>query len=396
MNAEEIGTLSQGNSALSEMGEHNSEIRQHNFRNAQQYQSLIQGATVARKQRAGAELGQSNQELALGGTGLGLSAVERGRGVFKAVKQAQAFEGEGWNTLGDGAKASKVLAQYAKGSETVKAVTKGAKLAQTLGEAGASAVKTGASVARSASELPGTLARSGLLGSGAAGSEWSKLFSPENLPGGMLEAGQGLAGSSRNIESGALPGVKGLMNDLAPKGSAPAGVGGSLLKDMSPEERALQAGKSVEAGTGKLVEGLGKASSLAKGAGVLSGGMSAIEDISSGHIVGHNSQEKAGNELGIAAGVADVIGFFIPGMSAVGAALGVASGVESAVGASKEKQDKSAPKDISTGKTFASEKLANVQAPSAGALSLQSRGQVGVAPANVVKQSSSAGTSGAF
>ena len=390
MNAEEIGSLSQGNSALSEMGEHNAAIKEHNFRNRQQYQSLIQGAVVARKSRAKQEQTGAHQELALSGTGLGTGAVERGRGVYKAFKQAEAFEGDGWNTLGDGAKASRTLGQYAKGSETLQGLQKAGGVVQDLAEGANRLAEPLSKVAKAGGEIGGAVARSGVLGRGA-----------QNTALMSRRASQLAGGGERALTSGEaveeFAGAKGILGMSLPKISTdPLGDIAKAGEDTDAVARAAQAGADVEAGTGKLIEGLGKASTLAKGAGILSGGMSAIEDIASGHIVGHNKQEKAGNELGIASGILDVLSFVVPGAGLVGAALGVASGVESAVGASKEKEDKTAPKDIATGKTYSQEEQAGVEHQTTAAPSLSARGQIGVAPTNVVKSGRTGGTSGAF
>ena len=87
---------------------------------------------------------------------------------------------------------------------------------------------------------------------------------------------------------------------------------------------------------------IGKGIDFAEKGGALlniaSGGMDAIEDAVAGHVMGHNTNSKAGNELGIAGGIASLAGFAIPGLGLIGAGLGIASGVESMIGSEKHSE----------------------------------------------------------
>ena len=346
MDAGEVGALSMGNSMESEMSQHNQAVRKHNADNHKFYQNLRQQNLLGLRKEAEDAKGEATKQFAAGVGETSTRVVKSANDAYSTYAGASRAAGEGWSALGAGDKASLVLQQAAKTSTTLnqaRAVGRGARSA-------ASGVSDAAQ---------GAIA----------------MFSKVPAGSSVARAGDSTA-------------------DAASSASTTGKVGDAVVQGGEMASKAgAKAGAEATAGIGKSV---GKLAAGAEGLGVVMGGMNAISDIASGHIQGHNDEEKAGNELGIASGAADLLGFIFPPAALVGAALGVAGGIESAAGATKEKADakKDAGTDQSTGKSLSSEEKAGVEQTTASQ-NLASEGQIASDPGNVVK-SGQTGRAGAF
>lgn len=347
MDASEVGALSMGNSMESQMEGHNQAVREHNAANHKFYQNLRQQNLLGLRKEAEDAKGEASKQFAAGLGETGTRVVKMANDAATTFAGAKAAAGEGWSALGAGDKASLVLQQASKTSTSLNQ-------ARAVGRGARSAAQGVSDAAQGAKDA---------------------MFSKVPAGSSVGRAGDATA-------------------DAASSASTTGKVGDAVVQGG---ETAVKAGAKAGAeAAGAVGKSVGKIAAGAEGLGVVMGGMNAIQDIASGHIQGHNAEEKAGNELGIASGAADLLGFIFPPAALVGAALGVAGGIESAAGATKEKSDakEEAGTDQSTGKSLDSEEKAGEEQTTASQ-NLASEGQIGADPGNVVK-SGQTGRAGAF
>jgi hypothetical protein len=274
--------VSQGNSMLSDMREHNREVLRHNLVTKASYDSQILNA------RKTAREGASEKKAETMGAGLG----EGGTQALKIAKQVHTAYGKvaggiGYQGMGRAEVAGRTAVQVLKDAPVGQAVSKAAGAASDVAEAAKPAVSA--------------VARRGLLGTGAQTAQ----------RGADLEVSHALTTAPARVSTIAGPKTQGLGVKTALKTDAP----------------------KVEGAFGKGIDFAEKGGALLN---IASGGMDAIEDAVAGHVMGHNKDSKAGNELGIAGGVASLAGFAVPGLGLIGAGLGIASGVESMIGSQKQ------------------------------------------------------------
>jgi hypothetical protein len=282
--------LAQGNSMLSDMREHNREVIRHNLATRTNFNNQI--LTAQRTAREAA----SDKKAETMGEGLG----EGGAQALKIAKQGyeaygKVASGIGFQGMGRAEVAARTVGQVFKDAPVGQAVQKGVGAAKDVAEAAKPAVAA--------------VAKTGMLGTSAQT-------------------------AARNVDmESSTAATLGKVAPKAPFGLTAAGPE-SALKTAAPKAAGIG---------GKLGAGIDIAEKGGALLSVATGGLDAIEDAVSGHIMGHNAASKHGNELGIAGGVASLAGFLVPGMGLIGAGLGIASGVESMIGAEKHSE-----KEIST------------------------------------------------
>jgi X-X-X-Leu-X-X-Gly heptad repeat protein len=298
--------VSQGNSMLGQMREYNREVLRHNDANRQTFNTQIQTA----KNNAKSTKTTDTAKGLAGGFG------ETGSQVLKTGKQVKdAYDVSSTATdfgkLGSVGQAGRVAGRVFADAPIGKAVAKvgegveetaiqGSRLASQTGEALNTVGRAGRDVIQTArTALGSSEGASQVLGRGATA---------VSETGALSRAGSSGASTIANASEGAETTV-----------SKTEPIGADALKTV---------GKF-----GKFAEGAGK---LASGVGVIQGGLDAVEDVIGGHIMGKNADSRAGNELGIASGVFDALGFVVPGAGIIGAGLGIASAAEGFIGDKKE------------------------------------------------------------
>jgi hypothetical protein len=291
--------VAQGNSMLSDMREHNREVLRHNLATQTNFNTQILQAKKGAREQA------SDKKAETMGAGLG----EGGAQALKMAKQGvQAYgkvaSGPGFQGMGRAEVAGRTAVQVFKDAPVGQAVSKTADAVSDVAEAGKA---LGQAVAPAVKDAV-ISARTGLSAGGSVGTE----------------AGEASAITTKAPSVSTIAGPK----------TAPLGATKTPLTTDAPKA------PDVEGALGKGIDFAEKGGALLN---IASGGMDAIEDAVAGHVMGHNKASKAGNELGIAGGIASLAGFAIPGMGLIGAGLGIASGVESMIGS----QEHSA-KEIST------------------------------------------------
>ena len=350
MDASEGASLGMGNTMMDEMAGENELRRRHNT----DIDSQIQAQRQAVLQRVSGEKGQARREEAVGGSLIGTEGIARAAGVVRAGrKAASAAEaaGHSWSSMGLGEQSSRVMNQYAKDSEMYK-VGKTA-LAPFSGAAGKVAstysdvAKEGADItpvrnmAGPHAQLPfsGDSARSGMVDEragfvarGGAGRVVQRGGAGFRAAAGARPAttGENIAATAQRLGSQAVESVR-----TADPLGAVASVAKSAVSGLASK---AEAALPDEEAASTLSKGFTTVEKGAKGLGILAGGYDLVNDLASGKVVGHNSQEKSSNELGIASGVAEGLSFLVPGLGLIGAGLGLASGIEGAIGAAKEKK----------------------------------------------------------
>ena len=293
--------VAQGNSMLSDMREHNREVLRHNLATQTNFNTQILQAKKGAREQA------SDKKAETMGAGLGeggaqaLKMAKQGVAAYGKVKQAA---GIGFQGMGRAEVAGKTAVQVFKDAPVGQAVAKTADAVSDVAEAGKA---LGQAVAPAVKDAV-ISARTGLSAGGSVGTE----------------AGEASAITTKAPSVSTIAGPK----------TAPLGATKTPLTTDAPKA------PDVEGALGKGIDFAEKGGALLN---IASGGMDAIEDAVAGHVMGHNKASKAGNELGIAGGIASLAGFAIPGMGLIGAGLGIASGIESMIGS----QEHSA-KEIST------------------------------------------------
>ena len=375
-----MNELSQGNSMLSEMRNYNEGVKEHNLGVKSEFTQKINDANQGLK-NIGSENDYSEKLTERIGGGVLGSAVGDARAGFIAYKSLS--EGQaGFNEMGVGTRIAK----------TIGKTLADAPLGRAVGATGRGLASAGRGVA----SVPGKV-QQGLFG---LGDEPAKAIEPQEdtlgpdyggrdpsvgaLGGrevGVSGAPQAPTTSTSTLSRGGA-GVSGATEASTPTealaDTIPKGTTG-----IDPDTDLKISGKLEQAGS--MAESVGK---MGQGLGVVTGGIDLVKDIAGGHIAGDNQNEKTGNELGIASGLFDALGFVLPGAGLIGAALGVGSAVESEMGkydAAKEQITKTLPKEEAGQMTK--------QGPSAGATA-ESSGQVSSIQSTAL--SKIGGGSGAF
>lgn len=354
-----MNELSQGNSMLSEMRNYNEGVREHNLGVKSEFTQKINDANKDLK-NLGSENDYSEkltEQIGSGVLGGGVGDARKIYSAYKGLSEGQA----GFNELGMGTKLAK-----ATGTAFAEA-----PLGRAVGATGRGLASAGRGIA----SVPGRV-QQGLFG---LGDEPAKAIEPQEetlgpdiggrdpsvgaLGGreiGVAGAPEASAASTSTLSRGGT-GVAG-----ATEGAGAPAVVKAPLKTLGidAETDAAVTGNLERAGS--MAESLGK---MGQGLGVVTGGIDLVKDIAGGHIAGDNQHEKTGNELGIASGVFDLLGFVVPGAGLIGGALGVASAVENEVGKYDE-----AKKNIS--QTLPGEEKAQMTKTAASGTSAESSGQV--------------------
>jgi hypothetical protein len=309
--------VAQGNSMLSDMREHNREVLRHNLTTKASFDSQIMNARKSAREAA------SDKKAETMGAGLG----EGGAQALKLAKQGvQAYSkiasGPGYQGMGRAEVGGRTAVQMFKDAPVGKAVSKAAGAVSDVAEAARPLAEAAAPVARDA--IIG--ARTALSAGGRVGTSAGETTSVGTIAGPRASA------LTDTPDARAPPSV----STIAGPKTQP--LGGAAKPDVAAKPDAPKVPLKT-AGPADAEGMLGKGIDFAEKGGALlniaSGGMDAIEDAVAGHVMGHNKDSKAGNELGIAGGVASLAGFAIPGMGLIGAGLGIAAGVESMIGAQK-------------------------------------------------------------
>ena len=375
--------LSEGNSEAANMREEGAAVRAHNDGVRKYYGTQIAAAKSQEKDDAGSEA--KKKTYLEQGAELAGQVGGRARAVDTAMTKAKASLdplGQGLEKAGvsGGEYAKAAFGQYMNDSETVKA----GKAVVSAGKAAAPAARdaiitartylaAGGKVGTEAGESSGAAAQSG----GEAAGEAAARGAPDGavLTGRATDLGVGTSG-----RLAALSGTAGSPEALAAAKASGSAAGGT----------SIGAGGGEAAGdVSKLGKLAGYADVAARGMGIVQGGLDFIDDFDShGHFqVKGNSDQKLGNELGMASGALDVASFFVPGAGLVAAGLGIASAVDTIVGDKKADETKA---DVTLpGK----EKGALETAPAAGA-SPESQGLVGHVQQQATQKTG--GASGAF
>jgi hypothetical protein len=292
--------VAQGNTMLSDMREHNREVLRHNLATQTNFNTQILQAKKGAREQA------SDKKAETMGAGLGeggaqaLKLAKQGVQAYGKVKEAS---GIGFQGMGRAEVAGKTAVQVFKDAPVGQAVSKTAGAVSDVAEAGKA---LGQAVAPAVKDAV-ISARTGMSAGGRVGTE----------------AGE----ATDALPSATAPKV----STIAGPKTAPLGATKTPLETAVPK---------VEGAFGKGIDFAEKGGALLN---IASGGMDAIEDAVAGHVMGHNKDSKAGNELGIAGGIASLAGFAIPGLGLIGAGLGIASGIESMIGSQEH-----AKKEIST------------------------------------------------
>jgi hypothetical protein len=274
--------VAQGNTMLSDMREHNREVLRHNLATRTNFNTQILNAQKNAREAASEKKAETMGEGLGEGGAQALKVAKTGYEAYGKVASSIGFQG-----MGRAEVAARTVGQVFKDAPVGQAVQKGVGAAQDVAEAAKPAVTS--------------LAKTGILGTSAQT-------------------------AARNVEMEASTAKT--LGKVAPK--APFG-----LTAAGPESALKTAAPKAAGIGGKLGAGIELAEKGGALLSVATGGIDAIEDAVSGHIMGHNKDSKAGNELGIAGGVASLAGFMIPGMGLIGAGLGIASGIESMIGSEK-------------------------------------------------------------
>ena len=355
-----MNELSQGNSMLSEMRNYNEGVKEHNLGVKSEFTQKINDANQGLK-----DIGSENdysekltEKIGGGVLGAAVGDARAGYTAYKSLSEGQA----GFNELGMGTRLAKTLGK----------TLADAPLGRAVGATGRGLASAGRGVA----SVPGRV-QQGLFG---LGDEPSKAIEPQEETLGPDIGGRdpsvgalggreiGVAGApeapttSTSTLSRGGTGVAGATEGAG----APATVKApTTTTGIDPDTDIKITGKLEQAGS--MAESVGK---MGQGLGVVTGGIDLVKDIAGGHIAGDNQHEKTGNELGIASGLFDALGFVLPGAGLIGAALGVGSAVENEMGkydAAKQQITKTLPKEEAGQMTK--------QGPSAGATA-ESSGQV--------------------
>tara|TARA_R110000787_G_scaffold79840_3_gene174296 strand:+ start:1370 stop:2506 length:1137 start_codon:yes stop_codon:yes gene_type:complete len=360
MDYEGMNELSQGNTMLSEMRNYNEGVREHNLGVKSEFAQKINDANQGLKNIGSEDDYSTKLTEKIGGGVLGSAVGDARAGytAYKALSEGQA----GFNDLGLGKRLLK----------TAGKTFADAPLGRAVGATGRGLASAGRGVA----SVPGRV-QQGLFG---LGDEPVKAVEPAEETLGPDYGGRdpsvGALGGREVGVSGA-PDVPATSTSTLSRGGS--GVAGATeAGEPAPVVKAPVTAPGIDPATddnittklgkaGEMGENLGK---MAQGLGVVTGGISLVKDIAGGHIAGDNDHERAGNELGIASGFFDALGFVLPGAGLIGAGLGVASTVEGEVGKYDE-----AKKQITT--TLPGEEKGQMTqaGPSAGATS-ESAGQV--------------------
>ena len=365
-----MNELSQGNSMLSEMRNYNEGVKEHNLGVKSEFTQKINDANQGLK-----DIGSENdysekltEKIGGGVLGAAVGDARAGYAAYKSLSEGQA----GFNELGMGTRLAKPIGK----------TLADAPLGRAVGATGRGLASAGRGVA----SVPGRV-QQGLFG---LGDEPAKAIEPQEETLGPDYGGRdpsvGALGGREVGVSGAPEAPTTSTSTLSRVGGpdAPATVKApTTTTGIDPDTDIKITSKLEQAGS--MAESVGK---MGQGLGVVTGGIDLVKDIAGGHISGDNQHEKTGNELGIASGVFDALGFVLPGAGLIGAALGVGSAVESEMGkydAAKQQITKTLPKEEAGQMTK--------QGPSAGATA-ESSGQVSSLQSTA--QSKIGGGSGAF
>ena len=305
--------VAQGNSMLSDMREHNREVIRHNLTTKANYESQILNARKTAREAA------SDKKAETMGAGLG----EGGSQALKLAKQGvQAYgivaSGPGFQGMGRAEVAGRTALQVVKDAPVGQAASKAAGAVSDVAEAAKPLAQAAGPVVRDAI----ISARTGMSAGGRVGTSAGETTSVGTIAGPRASALTDTAAARAPTTVSTIAGPK----------TKPLGTPKVPLQSAGPEDAEGMLSKGIdfaEKGGALLI--------------IASGGMDAIEDAVAGHVMGHNKDSKAGNELGIAGGVASLAGFAIPGLGLIGAGLGIASGIESMIGSQKQSE-----KEIST------------------------------------------------
>jgi hypothetical protein len=347
--------VAQGNSMLSDMREHNREVIRHNLTTRANYDSQILNAKKSARDVA------SDKKAETMGAGLG----EGGAQALKLAKQGvQAYSkvasGPGFQGMGRAEVGGRTAVQMFKDAPVGKAVAKTADAVSDVAEAAKPVISAVSDAGRAAAPAVKDAiisARTGMSAGGRVGTSAG-------------EATAKIGGSAT-----------GDLTDSA------IGTKPSILSIVKPSAKVPLKTAGAEDAAGMLSKGIDFAEKGGALLNIASGGMDAIEDAVSGHVMGHNKDSKAGNELGIAGGVASLAGFAIPGLGLIGAGLGIASGIESMIGSQKHSQ-----KEIST-TLPGQEKAAEEKGVSYGGATAGSTGQVTQQQTSAVAKTGGVGAS---
>ena len=298
--------VSQGNSMLGQMREYNREVLRHNDSNRQTFNTQIQTAkqnekatktsdaatgTISQLGETGAQITKVGKDVS---TAYGIASKASDFGQLSRAGQVGRVAGR---TLADSGAGQAIAKIGTQAEDTVITGSRVAKQAgdalQTVGRTGRDAIQTARTALGSSEGASQVLAR------GATGA---------SATGALSRAGASGVSSITNAAEGASSAV-------AKTAPVIGDVGANIGR------------------VGKAIEG---ASKLGAFAGIAKGGYDALEDAIGGHIMGKNANSRAGNELGIASGIADAVGLFIPGAGIIGAGLGIASAVEGYMGDKKQ------------------------------------------------------------
>jgi hypothetical protein len=313
--------VAQGNSMLSDMREHNREVLRHNLATKTNFNTQILQATKTARDEA------SQKKAETAGEGLGeggAQALKLARQGVKAYGEVQ--KGIGYQGMGRAEVAGRTALGVLKEAPIGQAVSKTAGAVSDVAEAAKPAVALAGVAARNvASAVASRAALAPSLEESTA-----RTLDPHMTRQFTAEAGD----APTSVGTIAGPKASALTDTPAARlAGADAPVGPKISLKTAPAADA-------EGGFAKGLDMVEKGGALLN---IATGGMDAIEDAVAGHVMGHNKDSKAGNELGIAGGVASLAGFAIPGLGLIGAGLGIASGIESMIGSQEHSK-----KEIST------------------------------------------------
>jgi hypothetical protein len=404
MDTASASVLSEGNTEVAGMREEGREVREHNDSVRQSFNKQISDAKAQEKDDAGSEA--KKKTYLEQGAELAGQVGGRARAVSGAMTKARSTLdplGQGLEKAGvsGGEYAKAAFGQYMNDSETAKAGKAVYKAGQTLASGAGKVAGLGAK-GMAPRQFGGTFGGGQSVGRVATAEDvaqstpapWSTSTRTAPSSGAAAQSGgeSGAEAASRGAPEGAV--LTGRATDLGVGSSGrlaklQAQATGAGAKAGGSATGAATGGAEAAGDVGKLGKLAGYADVAARGMGIVQGGIDFIDDFDShGHFqVKGNTDQKLGNEMGMASGALDVASFFVPGAGLVAAGLGIASAIETIRGDKKADETKAEV-------TLPGKEKAALQSAPIPTQSVTSEGLVGHAQQQATQKTG--GASGAF
>jgi hypothetical protein len=298
------------NSHLSEMGGHNEGIKEYNKTQSEYYKGIIGQAEQAKEQVET----KATEERVTYGYGTVAGEVGKGLSSIAAAAKAAPLDADKATIIKTG------LKNYATdGMLTPAMKTAGQKISQGVTATGeAIAAKKSGRFVKLAGTAP-TLGRVDIAPADqqAALDAAPKAVAPGETPAPVSVTDEPTEGGRMTGAARSLPTPEG---DLPPP-KAPLAAAGEAAEGLST---AGKIGTALEIGT--------------KGFGIISGGISAIEDIEGGGPTQKNM--KIGSDMNIAAGALDLASFVVPPLAIIGGIMSLVGTGETIAGEEKASEAK--------------------------------------------------------